>query len=199
MPRASQFCCYDIGMGAPQMIPLGYMLKHVTSPAPDWAVAPLVTAVHSVSNCVSPDFGNYIPIWQHNGWWFFDTADKARSAAETLGVPTETLSLFYYEAYHRQFDDTLSSWAPFEPDDFPTAVVPPIAAIPSGFDVVTFAAGTSPECSPLSCNRLASSVAVNQRCLFHSFDEAQAVIESGGFRNTEPGPYRIIAVYLVDA
>lgn len=181
------------------MIPLGYMLKTVTAPAPDWMGAPYVTAVHSMSNCVSSDFGDYIPLWRHNGWWLFDTAEKAWSAAEILGRDGDPLELFFYEAFCEQFDDETSSWIPFAPDEFLTDVVPPQTSTLSGYDVVTFFAGTSPECSPLSCNGLASSSPVNQRCLFDSLSEAQSALESGAFRNTEPGPYRIIAVRLVAA
>ncbi len=180
-----------------QMIPLGYMLKTIASPAPEWIGAPYIGAVHSVSNCVSPDFGDYVPLWQHNGWWLFDTPDKARSAAASVGK-LDALSLFYYEAFHRQFDDASASWRAFEPDDFHTRVVPPTASALSGFDVVTFSAGTSPECSPLSCNALASSVQVNQLCLFDSLEEACVALESEAFHDTEPGPYRIIAVYTVE-
>lgn len=179
------------------MIPLGYMLKNLASPVPDWVGGPNVTTVHSLSNCVSPDFGDYIPLWQHNGWWLFDTADKARIAATSMGKPIESLKLFYYEAFHQQFDEATAAWETFEPEDFPTNVVPPCASTLSGFDVVTYCVGTSPECSPLSCNGLATSIPVNQKCLFDSFDEAVFALERGSFREAEPGPYRIIAVYSV--
>jgi hypothetical protein len=33
--------------------------------------------------------------------------------------------------------------------------------------------------------------------LFSSFDEAKAHLERGAFNNSEPGPYRIFAVYSV--
>ncbi|WP_353227726.1 hypothetical protein [Novosphingobium sp.] len=180
------------------MVPLGYMLKSVTSPAPDWLNAPGVVAVHSLSNCISPDLGDYIPMWCHNGWWLFDTPDAADNVALTMGTSVDSLTLFYYEAFHQQFDEESETWMPFAPNDFATAVVAPYSAVLSGFDVVTFSVGTSPECSPLSCNRLAESLKVNQNCLFDSFDEARAAIENGSFRNSEPGPYRIIAIHAVD-
>jgi hypothetical protein len=66
-----------------------------------------------------------------------------------------------------------------------------------GFDVTTFAAGTSPECSPLSCNGLAGSLSTNKHCLFGTFDEAKDALEKGDFLNCERGPYRIVAVYSV--
>ncbi len=188
----------NAAMSDPVMIPIGYMLKDLASPVPEWVGGPNVTTVHSLSNCVSSDFGDYIPLWQHNGWWLFDTAEKVRAAATSMGKLLGPLKLFYYEAFHQQFDDATATWGSFEPEDFPTDVVPPCASTLSGFDVVTFYVGTSPECSPLSCNGLATLMAVNQRCLFDSFSEAVAALEGGSFRETEPGPYRIIAVYSVD-
>jgi hypothetical protein len=185
-------------MSDPAMIPLGYMLKSVMSPAPEWMGAPKVEAVHSVSGCVSSDFGDYIPLWRHNGWWMFDTSEAAQNAAEGLGVEVGPLKAFFYEAFHYQYDGQSRTWAHFAPDDFPTNVVPPSASTLNGFDVVTFFAGTSPECSPLSCNGLASSLDVNSRCLFDTLGEARIAIESGAFANAEPGPYRIIAVRSVE-
>ena len=45
---------------------------------------------------------------------------------------------------------------------------------------------------------LASTVDTNERCLLHSFEQARALLENGTFGNSEPGPYRIFAVYSVD-
>jgi hypothetical protein len=185
-------------MSDPAMIPLGYMLKRVASPAPDWMGAPYVVEVHSLSGCVSLDLEDYVTIWQHNGWWLFDTADKAREAAAALKIDVGPLRLFYYEAFYRQFNEFSSSWEAFEPHQFPTDVVPPQRSELSGFDVVTFFLGTSPECSPLSCNSLAASVPVNRWCLFGTLEGARAALEDGSVRNTEPGPNRIIAVYAVE-
>jgi hypothetical protein len=74
-----------------------------------------------------------------------------------------------------------------EPDD------PQLA----GYDVVSYSAQTSAECSPLSCNHMANELKVNQWCLFDSFSEAKHCIESGAFKDAEPGPLRIIEVSRV--
>jgi hypothetical protein len=58
--------------------------------------------------------------------------------------------------------------------------------------------GTSPECSPLSCNSLAAAITFNRHCLFESLDQAKQSLETGQFDNSEPGPFRIFAVYTVD-
>ena len=74
----------------------------------------------------------------------------------------------------------------------------PEASVLEGYDVVTFYAQTSPECSPLSCNSLASEVETNSHCLLKSFEDARMLLENGTFNDSEPGPRRIFAVYSVE-
>jgi len=74
-------------------------------------------------------------------------------------------------------------------------VVVPAGASLEGYDVVTFSAGSSPECSPLSCNGLASEIATNRHCLLPSVAAARHLLERGAFDRGEPGPFRIFAVY----
>jgi hypothetical protein len=74
-------------------------------------------------------------------------------------------------------------------------VLPPHTRTLEGYDVVTFSAGTSAECSPLSCNALARDVPTNAHCLLDSLDRARRLLEEGAFTNAEPGPYRVFAVY----
>ena len=107
--------------------------------------------------------------------------------------------LFYYELYEQQFDDQAATWQSIEPEAaFRTEVVVPQIKRLLGFDVVTYSVQTSPECSPLSCNNLAERIEVNENCLLPSLDEAIRLLESGGFANSEPGPFRLIAVYRPD-
>jgi hypothetical protein len=116
------------------------------------------------------------------------------------GIDRSGLKLFYYEAYERQFDDDKMCWSSFAPEEsFETNVEQPTAARLEGFDVVSFDSGTDPGCSPLSCNSLADELPVNEHCLFATFQEAKDALETGKFKNCEPGPYRIFAVYTVDA
>jgi hypothetical protein len=103
------------------------------------------------------------------------------------------MSLFYYEAYEKEFDG--ESWHSYAPEPLvPTNVVPPSQKQLEGFDVVTFYAGHS----PLSCNSLAKHLHTNDHCLIPSFEEAETNIKNGAFTKCEPGPYRIFAVYSVD-
>ena len=177
------------------MIPVGYMAKRV-SIRPAWIKAECVADVYSVSSCVSKDFADYISYWKHNGYWFFDSPEIIRELAQENSIDLTDTSLFYYEVHELEFDDTKGQWKSFAAEpSFTTRVVVPMEKVLEGYDVVTFSVRTSAECSPLSCNSLATEVQTNQHCLLASLDQAQQLLEHGRFRNTEPGPYRIFAVY----
>ena len=65
-------------------------------------------------------------------------------------------TFFYYDVYKKQYDEDENKWKKFEPEaSFNTQVVEVVSKKLEGFDVVSFSAGTSAECSPLSCNNLA--------------------------------------------
>ena len=177
------------------MIAAGYMAKVVT-PKPDWIKSGTAVRICSVSNCVSDDFCDYINHWKHNGYWFFNSPQDIQAVAESDPTAAKERELFYYELYEQQFDDNTATWVSFEPEaSFRTEVVVPQHKNLLGFDVVTYFVQTSPECSPLSCNNFAEKIEVNENCLLPSLEGAKRLVESGGFANSEPGPFRIIAVY----
>jgi hypothetical protein len=177
------------------MIPVGYMAKRVKA-RPEWLPADRVRDVYSVSACVSRDFADYINFWKHNGYWFFDSPRVILELAQQGSIDLAGTTLFFYEAYERQFVHDRGEWVGFEPERaFPTDVLVPDIRTLEGYDVVTFSAGTSAECSPLSCNALATDVRTNAHCLLDSLERARRLLEDGTFRNAEPGPYRILAVY----
>lgn len=178
------------------MIAVGYMAKRV-SEKPDSLKATQIIVIYSVSGCISKNFADYIQYWKHNGYWLFDSPEAIQHVAQEHSIDLEGTSLFYYEAYELEFDR--ENWNAYGPDSsIPTNVVPAARKRLEGFDVVTFYARNSPECSPLSCNSMANEVRTNAHCLFSSFAEAKASIENGAFKNCEPGPYRIFSVYSVD-
>ena len=108
------------------------------------------------------------------------------------------MTLFYYEVFEEEFDENSRRWSTFKPElSLSTNVEEPKRAQLAGYDVTTFSAGTSPECSPLSCNGLAAGVTVNRHCLFESFEQAKNLLEAGKFDHSEPGPLRICAVYTL--
>ena len=180
------------------MIPAGYMAKRV-SIRPESFPAAQVVDVYSVSKHISNDFTDYITNWKHNGYWFFDSPTIIRQLARENSINIEGTRLFYYEVHALEFDGDLNEWTTFEPElSFTTNVVVPPAKALEGYDVVTFSAGTNAECSPLSCNTLATEVRTNGHCLLESLEQAQNLLASGKFKNGEPGPYRIFAVYSVE-
>jgi len=180
------------------MIPVGYMAKRVCT-RPEWIDAERVEDIHSVSGCISANFADYIDYWKHNGYWLFDSAEVIRELCLEHAIDLSGTRLFFYEVHDDEFDQAQAAWRPFSPEpSFPTRVVPPKSAQLVGYDVVSFYAGTSPECSPLSCNGLARDVQTNRHCLLPSLEIAQQLLVEGRFGNTEPGPYRIFAVHSTD-
>jgi len=177
------------------MVPAGYMAKRVVG-RPDWLTTERVSGIYSVSGCVSENFADYITFWKHNGYWLFDSPEVIIEIARERGINLAETMLFFYEIHQLEFDS--GEWIQFEPvPSFGTNVSIPEAKVLEGYDVVTFSCGTSPECSPLSCNSLAAEIETNSRCLLESFEHARKLLEDGMFNNSEPGPYRIFAVYSV--
>ena len=135
------------------MTPAGYMAKRVHT-RPDWLKAPQVVDIYSVSSCSSEDFADYVSYWKHNGFWLFDSPEIIKSVAKENSIQLEGTSLFYYEVHEMEFDG--ESWHPYAPEaSISTNVVSPSRKHMEGFDVVTFYARSSAECSPLSCNSMA--------------------------------------------
>jgi hypothetical protein len=180
------------------MIPAGYMLKRVV-PKPEFIKAEQVFDIYSVSSCMSSDFADYIPAWMHNGFWFFDSPAIIEKTAVENSIDLSGTKLFYYELYEFEYDEVVQKWSSFEPEaSLETSVISPNNKTHEGFDVVTYHLAASPECSPLSCNALAEEIVTNRHCLLHTLEEAVQLVENGRFNNSEPGPYRIIAVYSVE-
>ena len=177
------------------MIPAGYIAKRIAK-KPDWLKADQVIDIYSISGCTSENFTDYVNYWKHNGYWLFDSPEIIKQIAKDNSIDMSETMFFYYEIYEFEFDEEENKWLSFEPESsFDTNVVVPIEKHLEGYDVTTFYTGTVPECSPLSCNSIAQEVPTNKHCLLNSFDEAKRHLENGGFNNSEPGPYRIFAVY----
>ncbi len=177
------------------MIPAGYMAKRVID-KPDGLKLDGVFDIYSVSNCMSNDFADYIDYWKHNGHWLFDSPEIIANLAKDNSIDMVGAKLFYYEIYELEFHENDRQWHCYEPDrSFVTDVKVPDKKKLEGFDIVTFFAGSSAECSPLSCNGLADEIKTNRHCLIGSFERAKQCLESGLFLESEPGPFRIFAVY----
>lgn len=179
-----------------RFFPAGYLYKLVAT-RPDWlSGAKNVTDVHAISNCISDDFADYIHHWKHNGYWLFDSPSVMHEIADGDNIDMARMTLFYYEVFGDEFTENSQSWSAFDPNGT-VAIVPPNMKTLSGFDVCSFSQRNAPECSPLSCNGLAAKLSVNAHCLFDTFEQAERALNQGLFQNTEPGPFRIFAVYTV--
>ena len=176
-------------------VPLGYMAKRIAA-RPEWLDVPAVRDIYSVSPCISENFCDYVKYWRHNGFWLFDSPATIQELANDEQLELSHTNLFYYEAYEFEFDAIANCWRKFVPEQaFSTEVSAPSVRSLVGFDVATFSQGNAAECSPLSCNHLASEIEVNQHCLLNSWQEGKTHLDGGRFDDTEPGPFRIIAVY----
>ena len=181
------------------MIPAGYMSKKVVA-RPEWLKADCVEDIFAVSGCVSKPFADYIEYWKHNGFWLFDSIFDIEQLCIQGNIDTSQNTLFYYEVFESEYDEFSKVWSAFKHEaSFVTHIQEPVNAKLVGYDVTTFTVGTSPECSPLSCNSLATDIQVNRHCLFDTFEQAVEALEAGKFDDSEPGPYRVFAVYQVDA
>ena len=185
------------------MIPAGYMYKLVSTSGGK-ATASTPVDFYSVGECgadISPSFTDYIPHWKHNGYWFFNSPGVMEEIATEENIDLSGMTLFFYEIHEFEYDLLGAKeewWVPFEGNSsFFTDIVVPSEKTLAGFDVVEYAGRNSPGCSLLSCSELAKEFTVNSHCLFDTFAEAEKAVESGRFHECEPGPYRILAVYVV--
>jgi hypothetical protein len=180
------------------MKPAGYLRKKIVPNIQSLNLGKGLIDICSLSSCISKNFTDYINYWQHNGYWLFDSPSVMSELASVHNISLKDTQLFYYEYSPEQYNAESKIWEPYEEEvSFPTNVLTPKNKKLLGYDIVSFTAQTSPECSPLSCNALSREHSVNSHCLFASYEEAMKALESGAFVDAEPGPYRIIAVYEV--
>ncbi len=171
------------------LVLIGYFPKIVVS-NPDWLTdAPAVEEVCSVSECISTAPPNWIDKWRHNAMWVYDTPDLAWAV-----IPDEDrlrYTLFAYRILPRRFDESGETDIPLPQLN----VIPlPSGFISLGFDAVSRSGEAGFECSPLSCNSLASAYPVNRHCLVNDIDTAIAMAQDFTVGKCEPGPYYVVEV-----
>lgn len=180
------------------MIELGYMARRISC-CPQWLDATNVENIYSVVNCISADFCDYIPLWKHNRYWFFDSPGLIQGIASDQSMDTAEMTLVYYRGYHLQFDANSNKWNDYgHTAGIQSSVFEPPSLQLLGYDIVTYSMQNAPECSPLSCNNVAAEVRVNRSCLVDSLEGAIDLLENGAFNHTEPGPFRIVAVHATE-
>ncbi|MEZ4379074.1 MAG: hypothetical protein R3B35_12400 [Gemmatimonadales bacterium] len=178
------------------LVPMGYQAKRVidrpASLAADW-----IDDLYSVSGCLSRAVIDARWSWLRNGFHLLDTPSQLLDIAHAFGISVAGARLFYYATHPFAFDETVDGWRACRPASAHTRVAVPVRRTLEGFDLVTYDPATGVGCSPLSCNGLAATTGTNRHCLLPSLRSAISLLEQGFLANTEPGPYRVVAVYSV--
>ena len=173
------------------MIDAGFFVKRIEG-KPDNMRAPGVIEICSVSGCLSSPPKKWIESWRHNDFgWFNHIAD----ALSVVPAGDESrYRLFAYRLYPEVF--TAQGRVPIR---VPENVRP--EPIPAGFRRLGFDSASKSmervlgfECSPLSCNLMATEINANQFCLFADLDRAIAGAERFAAEQPEPGDYYVVEV-----
>jgi len=193
---------------SPKMIPVGYIYKSVAAAPSERGLAKNIVDVYSAGECGGCVTESFVPHFQRmekvNGWFFYNSPEEMEAIALENEIDLSNMTLFFYETYKYEYDEKgetepIKSWSEFERDCHNrTEVLLPRRKQFIGYDVVEYVCRNLPECSLLGCTKLTMKYAVNSHCLFDTFDQAKVALESGDFHAHEPGPYRIMAVYVVD-
>jgi len=173
------------------MILAGYFARRVES-KPDALVAPGVREICSVSECISSGADDWIASWRHNSLGWFNTVSDAVSV-----VPAEErheYRMFAYRILPEVFRGRERAALTLPDDVRPEPLPDGFGSL--GFDSASrFAvASLCLECSPLSCNYMASEMPVNEHCLFPTLDDAIAGAMRFAIEQPEPGDYYVVEV-----
>lgn len=173
------------------MIEAGYFPKLIEI-KPTAMQAPRVREICSVSECISSGPDGWLEHWRHNQFGWFNRL------ADALGViPKDQLSkyrLFAYRIYPELFRQGRRIPVSVPEDVRPEPVPTNFRTI--GFDAVskTMEIDRQLECSPLSCNFMASEMEVNEHCLFPDLRTALLGAERFSVEEPEPGDYYVVEV-----
>jgi hypothetical protein len=168
---------------------------------PDWLKVDNVIDVYSASRCACTSSAFVIEDFytnKDNGYLYFNSLEMMYKAAREEKIDLSPMKLFYYEIYAFEYNDLDNRWQEITlfPNKITNILVPQQKNL-EGFDIVSLDSPTEypvPTWSPLSCNHYATEIPVNVHCLINTFEDAHKVLESNIIQS-EPGPYRIVAVY----
>jgi hypothetical protein len=176
-------------MTLPAPVFVGFFPK-ITAPRPAWLQVEAVEEIASVSHCISDAPNAWITSWKHNELGFYDTEELARSVVRSDSVDYD---LYAYELFPL-------SWLDHQVEALEqiasSGVLPADYAF-LGYHIVTKSSSDFFECSPLSCNGVASEFATNRSCLIDDERQAYQAVRamSGPGSGVEPGPYYLFKVY----
>ena len=169
----------------------GYFAKRVAS-RPDWLNASAVREICSASDCISDAPDGWVEHWLHNEFGWFNRVTDALAV-----LPPDQKSqfrLFAYRIYPQRFRGGARYQLVIPDDVRPDPIPQAFASL--GFDSVNksleWVLGF--ECSPLSCNSMATEMETNEYCLFDSLDAAVAGAIRFSVEQPEPGDYFVIEV-----
>lgn len=173
------------------MIDGGFFAKHIEL-RPEYMNAPGVREICSVSGCISSKPENWIELWLHNDWgWFNRISDALRVVPQ--GRESQ-FRLFAYRLHPEVF--TARGRVPIVlPENVqPEPITKEFRSL--GFDSAnkSMESVLGLECSPLSCNGMAAEIRANEFCLFEGLHEAIAGAERFALEQPEPGDYYVIEV-----
>lgn len=167
---------------------IGYFPKKVVH-RPDWLKAAGVTAIRSVSTCISKAPEGWIQSWTHNDLFIYST----RAAAAAV-VPQAELGQYELHAYRML--PSVFDHGERRAIELPKLGVEPLAPEfqSVGFDAVSRSWASTFDCSPLSCNLMAQEIATNEHCLLSNLAVAEEVAHRFAREEPEPGPYYVLEV-----
>lgn len=174
------------------LVTVGFFAKRPGA-RPTWLDAPQVDLVCSVCDCdcATQSPANWVDQWVQNELWLFDSL-----ALVDQVVPTSDTSEFLRYGL-RTLPVVFDSHGE-APLDL-TGVTPqaiPKSFVRLGYDLCSRTAGTTLECSPLSCNDMAAECQANRWCLIDAFDDALRTAKRFATRQqVEPGPYLLLEVW----
>lgn len=173
------------------LIDAGYFPK-IVAYRPEYPHTPPVSHVLSVSHHVSRAPEAWIETWRHNELGFFNRVADARAIVPPGDA--RQYRLFAYRILPQVFaPGEARSWecpADVRPEPVPSDFVC------LGFDAVSRSIPDALgfECSPLSCNGLASETATTDGCLFPTLEAAVGGARQFAREQPEPGEYYVLQV-----
>ena len=167
---------------------IGYVCKQLKPPPPEFEPRGL-REIASVSNCIVDRPDGWLTLWRHNDWFLYDSPDLAREVARDCQAYDWPVSAYLVKPIEYRPEGEVSF-----------SVASTAQPIPSyfqllGWDVASRCFTPEFECSPLSCNGLATEVGVNELCLLESEDEAVAFARRCAAEQPEPGTYFVVEIW----